>query len=79
MLIMEKTSRRLASFLKEKRQERGLTQEQLASLAKIEYKHVQNLESFKRVNDPKLSTLVKLAAAFEFSVCEIVEYLFRDI
>ena len=78
MPIMEKTSRRLAVFIKEKRQERGITQEQLASFAKIEYKHIQNLESSKRVNDPKLSTLIKLADAFEVSVCEIAAFLFRD-
>jgi transcriptional regulator with XRE-family HTH domain len=72
---MDRISNRLARFIKAKRTERGLTQERLAVLAAIEYKHIQNLESFKRINDPKLSTLIKLANAFEISISEIVDYI----
>lgn len=65
----------LASYIKKKRQEQNLTQEQLANLSKIDYKHIQNLESSKRVNDPKLSTLRKLAKALNVPVSEIVDHL----
>ena len=72
---MDQISNRLATFIKAKRKERGLTQERLAVLTAIEYKHIQNLESYKRVNDPKLSTLIKLATAFEVSVSDLVDYI----
>ena len=71
----EKTSIKLAELIKKKRAEKGLTQEKLAEIAKIDYKHVQNIESLKKINDPKLSTLKKLAKALEMPVSEIIDCL----
>lgn len=65
----------LANYIKNKRKEQNLTQEQLANISKIDYKHIQNLESNKKVNDPKLSTLRKLGKALNVSVSEIVNQL----
>lgn len=72
---MEGTSIKLAELIKKKRAEKGLTQEQLAEIAKIDYKHIQNIESLKRINDPKLSTLKKLAKALEMPVNELIDCL----
>ena len=72
---MKKTSAKLAELIKKKRTEKGFTQEQLAEIAKIDYKHIQNIESLKRTNDPKLSTLKKLAKALEMPVSEIIDSL----
>lgn len=53
-----------AKRIKELRKKNGLTQEQLADLAGIDYKHVQLLES-KDPPSAKISTLDKLAKAFK--------------
>lgn len=74
---LENISIRLAKIIKEKRVQKNLTQEQLASISKIDYKHIQNIESLKKINDPKLSTLTKLAKALGMTVSEIVNYLFK--
>ncbi|MDH3976691.1 MAG: helix-turn-helix transcriptional regulator [Deltaproteobacteria bacterium] len=77
MKSAQEISNRLATLVKEKRAKLGLTQEELAEIAKIDYKHIQNIESLKRINDPKLSTLLKLASALNMSISEIVDYLFK--
>lgn len=76
MKELEDVSFSLAKFIKEKRTEKGLTQEQLATAANIDYKHIQNIESRKRINDPKLSTLSKLADALNITVSEITDHIF---
>ncbi|MFC1616706.1 helix-turn-helix domain-containing protein [Candidatus Margulisiibacteriota bacterium] len=67
---------KLAKFIKNQRLKKNLTQNELASISKIDYKHIQNLESLKKINDPKLSTLQKLAFALEISVLDIINSIF---
>ena len=74
---MKETSIKLAELIKKRRQEKGLTQEQLAEIAKIDYKHIQNIESLKRINDPKLSTLRKLAKALEIPITNTIVKLIQ--
>jgi len=75
MNINKDISKKLALFLKEIREQKNLTQEKLAEISNIDYKHIQNLESFKKINDPKLSTLLKLAEALDINIIE----LFKEI
>lgn len=72
---LKRISNALAKFIKKKRKEQNLTQEQLSTISKIDYKHIQNLESSKKINDPKLSTLRKLAEALNTTISEITNYL----
>ncbi|MCK5451577.1 MAG: helix-turn-helix transcriptional regulator [Candidatus Omnitrophica bacterium] len=65
---------KFAKHLKKLREERGLTQQQLAELSNLEYKHIQRMES-KKPCDVKLSTLEKLAKAF----CLTLENFFSKI
>lgn len=60
--------------LRQLRKKRGYTQQELAERAEIEYKHIQRLES-KRPCDPKLSTLKKIARAFDISLPELLNGL----
>lgn len=78
MKELEIVSVSLTKFIKDKRNEKGITQEQLASAANIDYKHIQNIESIKKINDPKLSTLTKLAEALNITVSDITDYLFSN-
>ena len=71
-------SKNIATFLKQKRKELNLTQEQLAEKSGIEYKHIQNLESFKRINDPKISTLYKLSKALDIDIEDIIKIIFKS-
>ncbi|MDD5080396.1 MAG: helix-turn-helix transcriptional regulator [Candidatus Omnitrophica bacterium] len=56
------------------RKTHGYTQQKLAELANIEYKHVQRLES-KKPCDIKLSTLEKIAKAFNISISDFLSNL----
>lgn len=69
---MNEVSKCLAEIIKEERSKQNLTQEQLANLAKIDYKHIQNIESLKKINDPKLSTLCKLAKALDIAPSKLL-------
>ena len=65
--------KKLAKRLKELRKETKLTQERLAELSGIDYKHIQLLES----NNPpaaKINTIEKLAKAFKISVSKLVDF-----
>ncbi|MDD4909078.1 MAG: helix-turn-helix transcriptional regulator [Candidatus Omnitrophica bacterium] len=62
-------SQRLRSL----RKQYGYTQQELAEKADIEYKHIQRLES-KRPCDVKLSTLEKIARAFNISLPELLDF-----
>ncbi len=42
----------------------------------IDYKHIQNLESLIKINDPKISTLVKLAKALNIPISDIKNSIF---
>ena len=58
---------KLARRIRELRKKKELTQERLAELAGIDYKHIQLLES-KNPPYAKLDTLEKLAKAFKISL-----------
>jgi len=63
---------RLALRVRELRKEYGYTQEKLAELADIDYKHIQLLES-KDPSSAKIETLEKLAKAFKMSLSEFLD------
>ena len=64
---------KLAKRIKELRQKHGLTQEQLADLSSVDYKHIQLLES---KNSPaiRIDTLEKLAKAFKISCSKLLDF-----
>jgi len=64
---------RFSKHLRSLRKQRRLSQQQLAELADIEYKHVQRLEG-KRPCDVKLSTLHKLARAFKIPLSKLLTF-----
>ena len=57
--------------MKELRKKRGYTQQKLAELADVEYKHIQRLES-KNPCDIKLTTLNKLTKALKVGPAELL-------
>lgn len=66
-------SKNLANIIRIKRSELNITQEKLAEMSSIDYKHIQNLESMKRINDPRLSTLLKLTEALKIDIDELMK------
>ena len=58
--------------LKELRKKQGLTQEQLADLSSIDYKHIQLLES-KNPPAVRIDTIEKLAKAFKLSSSKLLD------
>jgi transcriptional regulator with XRE-family HTH domain len=68
---MKALKQRLAMRLKRLREERGLTQEQLAKRSGLSHGYLARLEI--GMHDPSLSTLAKLANALKVSVAELVE------
>jgi len=65
--------KKLAKRLRELREKQGLTQEQLAELSGIDYKHIQLLEG-KNPPAAKLDTLEKLARAFKISPSDLIKF-----
>ncbi len=63
---------RFSERLRKLRKECGYTQQELAELAGVEYKHIQRLES-KKPCDVKLSTLEKLAKAFKITPAKLLK------
>jgi transcriptional regulator with XRE-family HTH domain len=61
----------LALRIRELRKKYGYTQEKLAELADIDYKHIQLLEG-KHPSSAKIDTLEKLAKAFKMSLSEFL-------
>jgi len=59
--------------LKELRKRCGYTQQELAELADVEYKHIQRLEG-KNPCDIKLTTLNKLAKALKVKPAELLKF-----
>lgn len=59
--------------LKELRKRGGYTQQELAELADVEYKHIQRLEG-KNPCDIKLTTLNKLAKALKVKPAELLKF-----
>jgi len=63
-------NRKFGKALKELRLKHNLTQEQLAELSNIDYKHIQKLEG-KNPSSLTLNTLEKLANALNISIIDI--------
>ena len=68
---MKALKKLLAMRLKRLREERGLTQEQLAKRSGMSHGYLARLEI--GMHDPSLSTLAKLARALRVAVAELVE------
>jgi len=64
---------KLAARIRELRKKHKYTQWELSDLSDIDYKHIQLLESKKRC-DVKLSTLAKLAKAFNISISKLLNF-----
>lgn len=64
-------ARRLIKRLRQTRENRGLTQEKLAEVAGLEYKHYQAVEAGRKL-DLRLSTLVKLAKGLGLEPWELL-------
>jgi transcriptional regulator with XRE-family HTH domain len=62
---------KLAKRLKDLRKRKKITQERLAELSGIDYKHIQLLES-RKAPAAKLDTLEKLAKALNISISRLV-------
>ena len=62
---------KLAKRIRELRKKQGLTQEELADLSGIDYKHIQLLES-KNPPAIKIDTLEKIAKAFRVSCANLL-------
>jgi transcriptional regulator with XRE-family HTH domain len=59
--------------LRQLRKKYGYTQQKLAELSNVEYKHIQRLES-KKPCDVKLSTLEKIAKAFGIPLSKLLNF-----
>ena len=70
---MENTNVRFGNHLKNLRKKKKITQEELASMADLEYKYIQRLEG-KKPSSPTLNTLEKLAKAFNISVSKLLNF-----
>ncbi|MBU4252392.1 MAG: helix-turn-helix transcriptional regulator [Candidatus Omnitrophica bacterium] len=64
---------KLATRIRELRKKHKYTQSELSELSDIDDKHIQLLESKKRC-DVKLSTLAKLAKAFNITVSQLLHF-----
>ncbi len=64
---------KLSKRIRELRKKHNYTQQKLAELAGIDYKHIQLLES-KRPSASRLDTIEKLAKAFKMSPSEFLDF-----
>jgi len=64
---------KFAKKLRQLRQQKGLTQEELAWRAGISYKHLQKLES-KNPSPVKITTVEKLAHALEVNRLKFMDF-----
>jgi len=60
---------KVAERIRHLRKEKGYTQEQLAALSGVDYKHIQLLES-KNPSSPRVETIYRLCTGFEISISE---------
>lgn len=72
-LMSEDIKKVFSKRLRQLRLKYGYTQQKLCELADIEYKHIQRLESNKPC-DVKLSTVEKLAKAFDISISKLLNF-----
>ncbi|MBN8216657.1 MAG: helix-turn-helix transcriptional regulator [Spirochaetes bacterium] len=75
---MELFNRKLPPFIKRYRLKRKLTQSGLSAVAKIDYKHIQVLESFRFSKDPRISTIRKLSRALNVPTHDLIERCFSE-
>ena len=68
-VIRHKFAKRLRGL----RERHALTQQKLAELADLDYKHIQRLES-SNPTDVKLETIEKLAKAFKISCSKLLDF-----
>ena len=71
--MASKINKRLASRLREIRVRKGLTQQEVAELCGIEYKHYQVLEG-SRPDDVKLSTVEKIAIGLNVPLWKLLKF-----
>ena len=64
---------KFARRLRDLREKQGLTQQRLAELSDLDYKHIQRLES-KDPTDVKLETIEKLAKAFKITCAKLLDF-----
>jgi transcriptional regulator with XRE-family HTH domain len=69
---------KLAEFLRNKRTDLNLTQEELAEKSGVDYKHIQRMESYRLTTDPKYSTLLKLSDALNVDILELIIYIHKQ-
>lgn len=69
---MEEARLRFSKRLRELRTRRGLTQQQLAERADLDYKHIQLLEG-RHPSAPRLDTLEKLAKALGITITKLLQ------
>lgn len=74
----KEVSKKLAYYIKQRRKDLKITQEVLSEKSLLDYKHVQRLESYTIKNDPKLSTLVKLAKSLDVKVNDILDHIIKQ-
>ncbi len=71
--MVEDIRRCLAGRLRGLRRKAGYTQQQLAELAELDYKHIQQLEG-SRPPYPRLDTIEKLAKAFKIPPSKLLDF-----
>lgn len=69
----QSTKQKFSARLKALRLKHGLTQQKLAELAELDYKHIQRLES-KNPTDVKLETIERLAKAFKTTRSKLLDF-----
>jgi len=62
--------------LRELREKRNMTQEELSNLLDIEWQHVSRLENGK--NLPSCNILIKIAQVFDIDIRKLTEYEYLD-
>lgn len=63
----------ISNRVRELRAKRGMTQQELAEAAGLDYKSVQRLEAKSPRFHPKVDTLEKIAKAFGLTVSELLK------
>lgn len=64
---------KFARRIRQLREKKGLTQQELAELADVDYKHIQRIES-RNPSNTKLETIEKLAKAFNISCSKLINF-----
>jgi len=70
---MNKIKFKLRERIRKLRKKYGYTQQKLAELAELDYKHIQKLEG-KNPTNPRLDTLEKIARAFNLSLSKLLDF-----